>query len=61
MSKPAAAHADAFDRAVEEVAATVTRLLEQLPERQPQRTREGEKDKAKARWEQREARIRAGW
>lgn len=49
---------EAFDRAVDEVAASTRRLLGALSERGPARTREGERAKAKVRWAQREARIR---
>lgn len=48
---------EAFARAVEEVAATTARLLAALrPPRAPKRTREGERDKARARRASREAR-----
>jgi hypothetical protein len=48
---------DAFARAVEEVAATTATLLAALPERGEPRTREGERERAKARWKLREARM----
>lgn len=48
----------AFERAVEQIAAITAKLLEGLPTpKTPPRTREGEKEKAKAKWEKREARI----
>ncbi len=59
LTKPTAADADAFARAVEEVAATTKRLLGALPERGATRTREGEREKARARWTLREAPRRA--
>ena len=46
-----------IERAVEAVTAATTRLLAQLPDRGQPRTREGEKEKAKARWQSRESRI----
>jgi hypothetical protein len=48
---------DAFARAVAEVAATTATLLAALPERGEARTREGERERAKARWKLREARM----
>jgi hypothetical protein len=47
------AHA-AFERAVAQIAAATTKLLDQLPARGEPRTREGEKAKAKLRWARRE-------
>lgn len=58
--KPARAEIEAFDRAVAEVAAATERLLAALPARPPPRTREHEKEKARARWAQREARATRG-
>ena len=58
LGKPTAADAAAFERAVAEITASTTRLLESLPERGETRTREGEKDKARAKWILREERIR---
>jgi hypothetical protein len=49
----------AFEKAVAQIAAITGKLLDQLPEKGEPRTREGEKLKAKARWEQRERRIRS--
>jgi hypothetical protein len=55
-TKPAAADREAFDRAIAEVAEATERLLGALhPTRGPARTREGERAKAKARWERRAA------
>lgn len=56
--KPSTADQAAFERAMEEVARTTERLLAELTTpRSPARTREGEKEKAKARWEKREAMV----
>ena len=57
-NKPSRADEAAFERAIEEVAATTTRLLEELTERGEPRTREGEVAKARLRWANREARMR---
>lgn len=58
VTKPAEADREAFDRAVDEVAAATERLLAALhPPRSPARTREGEKEKARARWVKREAAV----
>lgn len=59
LSKPTAADAEAFAKAVAEVAASTKRLLAALPERGAVRTRDGEQKKAKARWALREAPRRA--
>ena len=53
LQKAPAAGAAAFDRAVREVARATQALLEALPEHGEPRTREGERDKARARWEKR--------
>jgi len=58
LQKPSSADAPAFERAVEEVAAATERVLASLQARAPLRTREGERDKARARWKVREMRIR---
>jgi hypothetical protein len=48
---PASAEANAaFERAIEEVAASTKALLQALPERGAARTREGEREKARLRW-----------
>ena len=58
--KPSNMDKDAFEAAVEDVTAATERLLAALhPPKTAPRTREGEKEKAKARWTKREARIRA--
>ena len=56
-TKPTRADTEAFERAIDEVAATTARLLIALHAREPLRTREHERDKARARWKAREARI----
>jgi len=49
----------AFEKAVEQVAQVTSKLLAGLPKNGEPRTREGEKLKAKARWERRERQIRS--
>lgn len=56
-TKPSRADQEAFDRAVEEIAAATAKLLSSLPARPPSRTREREMEKARARWAKREARA----
>ncbi len=53
MVKPPQADQAAFARAIDEVTASTERLLGVLSSRGAVRTREGERDKAKARWERR--------
>jgi len=48
-SKPSQANAEAFDRAVQEVAAASARLLDQLETNAPPKDREVEAEKRKAR------------
>ena len=55
FSKPSAANAEAFDRAVEEVAAVSARLLGELVTSAPPKDREVEAAKARARAAQRYA------
>ncbi|GAC1351413.1 MAG: DUF2277 domain-containing protein [Polyangiales bacterium] len=52
--KPTAADRDAFEAAVTEVANVTSQLLGALTPRGPSRTREGEREKGKARWKRRE-------
>jgi hypothetical protein len=52
-SKPSKANEASFARAIDEVAATTTRLLESLVTAAPPRDREAEAEKARARAEQR--------
>ncbi len=56
LNAPSVADKEAFDRAVDEVAATTGRLLASLKARSPVRTREGEQAKARARFAARMAR-----
>jgi hypothetical protein len=58
LQKPAAVDAAAFDEAVEAVMHATHHLLHSLQARTSVRTREGEREKAKARWQKREARLR---
>lgn len=53
VNKPSRHDEEAFAAAVEEVAAVTERLLGALPSRSPARTREHEKEKARARWARR--------
>ena len=55
LARPAAADAEVFDRAVEEVADATGRLLGGLRARTAVRTREGEREKARARFARRAA------
>jgi hypothetical protein len=57
LAKPSAADAAAFQQAVDEVAATTARLLRTLQARTAVRTREGERDRARARWRRGPARA----
>jgi hypothetical protein len=54
VTKPSQADTEAFELAMEEVAATTGRLLASLHARGVVRTREGERDKARIRWKKRE-------
>ncbi len=57
-TKPSQAEIAAFERAVDEVAKTTERLLASMPPRPGLvRTREGEREKARARWVKRVERI----
>jgi hypothetical protein len=53
LSKPSAADEKAFDLAVDEVARSTRKLLGALSAKTHVRTREGERDKARARWKAR--------
>jgi hypothetical protein len=53
LAKPAAADTGPFERAVDEVAAATRTLLGALSARTTVRTREGEREKGRARWERR--------
>jgi hypothetical protein len=54
-SKPTVATQAAFDEAVLAIARTTEQLLAKLPEREPHRTREGERERARQRWARRVA------
>jgi len=56
---PGRADAETFERAVREIAEATSRLLGSLPARGAARTRDGEREKARAKWDQRTARITA--
>jgi hypothetical protein len=56
MNGPAGADVGAFEAAVEEVTLATEKLLRALPPRGKVRTREGEKERARARWAKREMR-----
>jgi hypothetical protein len=57
INKPSQVDQAAFERAIDEIAATTGQLLHGLHARGPARTREHEKEKARARWLQREAQL----
>jgi hypothetical protein len=59
LNKPSQLDQALFERAVDEVAASTERLLTSLNARGTVRTREGEREKAKARWKDRELRFSA--
>ena len=56
LGKPAAVDRAAFEQAVDEIEGSTRRLLESLPVRGEARTREAEREKARARWAKREER-----
>jgi hypothetical protein len=58
LNKPSQADEAAFARAVDEVSAATERLLSSLVAHAPVRTREGEREKGRLRWQQREDRMR---
>ncbi len=53
-NKPSAQDERNFERAIDAVAAATEKLLATLHARGPVRTREGEREKARARWQKRE-------
>ena len=53
ITKPSAADHAAFERAVDRVTTVTAALLGALVARAPTRTRDGEREKARARWEKR--------
>jgi hypothetical protein len=58
LREPSKEASVAFEKAVAQVTAATTKLLDALPANGEPRTREGEKAKAKLRWERREAAIK---
>jgi hypothetical protein len=56
LARPSAGDTAAFDRAIDEVAAATGRLLGSLSAHTAVRTREHEREKARARWKARVAR-----
>ena len=57
VNKPSAALQAAFDRAIVEIAESTRGLLGALPVHGAARTREQEREKGRARWQKRAARI----
>jgi hypothetical protein len=55
FNKPSAANAEAFDRAIDAVAAATAELLGSLTTAAPPRDRDAEAAKKRARWEKRQA------
>jgi hypothetical protein len=53
LPKPSQADQAAFDAAIDEVTAATTKLLAALTSRGTVRTREGEREKARLRWQMR--------
>ena len=58
LGKPPAADVPAFEEAIDAIAKSTGRLLRSLSARTAVRTREGERAKARARWEKREEQLR---
>ncbi|HSY21035.1 MAG TPA: DUF2277 domain-containing protein [Polyangiaceae bacterium] len=59
LPKPGEADRALFEEAVDAISETTERLVTRLTARAPVRTRDGEVEKARARWKLREARMRA--
>jgi hypothetical protein len=57
LNKPSSADEAIFTQAIDEIAATTERLLHGIAARGKIRTREGEREKARARWKSREVRM----
>lgn len=57
VQKPGQVHEALFEAAVQAIAESTRTLLRSLPARGPAKTREGELEKARAKWREREARI----
>ncbi len=55
--KPSAQDQAAFAKAIDEVAASTERVLAALHPRGPARTRDGEREKARAKWKKREQQL----
>jgi hypothetical protein len=60
LNKPSAEDAHAFEHAIDHIAAHTAELLRELHAHTAVKTREGERDKARARWKQREKREARG-
>jgi hypothetical protein len=58
LRAPSIADRDEFERTVDAIAASTGQLLASLKAKSPLRTREGEREKGRARWKVREARAR---
>ena len=58
LRAPSRAEAEAFERAVAEITESTSRLLAALPHRGEAKTREGEREKARAKWDARVVRMR---
>src|SRR5258706_14097908 len=58
LAKPLKGYEAAFEHAIDLVADATTAILEALPPRGQPRTREGEREKARAKWQRREQAIR---
>jgi hypothetical protein len=57
LNRPSTADQEAFEQSVAHVARVTEDLLRVLTAKAPVRTRDGEKEKARARWKVREARL----
>lgn len=57
INKPSQADEAVFTRAIDEIAGSTERFLDSFSPRGSVRTREGEREKARARWKMREARL----
>ncbi len=56
-TRPSASNQEAFERAVDEIAAITARLLGELTTAAPPKNRDDERERQKARWNKRVARI----
>jgi hypothetical protein len=57
MNAPSQANREVFDRAVDEIAAAIGRLVAGLETSAPPKDRDEERQKGRERWQKREARI----